>query len=57
MHMATESPAARGSGPDGTIMAVSYRPAFYPHAGVLHMSLILRVVGDLFDSLGRRYCC
>jgi hypothetical protein len=30
-----------------------YRPAFYLHAGVLHVSLILRVVGDLVDTLGR----
>lgn len=30
-----------------------YRPAFYVHVGVLHLSLILRVVGDLVDSLGR----
>ena len=30
-----------------------YRPAFYLHAGVLHISLILRVVGDLVDTLGR----
>ena len=30
-----------------------YRPAFYVHLGMLHASLILRVVGDLVDSLGR----
>jgi len=30
-----------------------YRPAFYVHLGVLHASLVLRVVGDLVDSLGR----
>jgi hypothetical protein len=30
-----------------------YRPAFYLHVGVLHVSLILRVVGDLVDTLGR----
>jgi hypothetical protein len=32
---------------------LEYRPAFYLHVGVLHVSLILRVVGDLVDSLGR----
>jgi hypothetical protein len=33
---------------------LSYRPAFYNvHVGVLHTSLILRIVGDLVDSLGR----
>jgi hypothetical protein len=32
---------------------LEYRPAFYLHVGVLHASLILRVVGDLIDSLGR----
>jgi hypothetical protein len=30
-----------------------YRPAFYLHVAVLHVSLILRVVGDLVDTLGR----
>ena len=32
---------------------LDYRPAFYLHVGVLHVSLILRVVGDLVESLGR----
>ena len=32
---------------------LAYRPAFYLHVGVMHVSLILRVVGDLVDSLGR----
>lgn len=32
---------------------LEYRPAFYVHAAVLHASLILRVVGDLVESLGR----
>jgi len=30
-----------------------YRPAFYAHVVVLHASVILRVVGDLVDILGR----
>ena len=30
-----------------------YRPAFYVHMGVLHASLVLRIAGDLVDSLGR----
>ena len=30
-----------------------YRPVFYLHVGVLDLSLILRVVGDTVDSLGR----
>ena len=34
-------------------LPLEYRPAFYLHAGVLHISLILRVVGDLVDVLGR----
>ena len=34
-------------------LPLDYRPAFYLHVGVLHISLILRVVGDLVDSLGR----
>jgi len=34
-------------------LPLEYRPAFYLHVGVLHVSLILRVVGDLVDSLGR----
>jgi hypothetical protein len=34
-------------------LPLEYRPAFYLHVSVLHISLILRVVGDLVDSLGR----
>ena len=34
-------------------VAVAYRPAFYAHVAVLHVSLVLRVVGDLVDVLGR----
>ena len=34
-------------------LPLDYRPAFYLHVGVLHISLIVRVVGDLVDSLGR----
>jgi hypothetical protein len=34
-------------------LPLEYRPAFYLHVGVLHVSLILRLVGDLVDSLGR----
>jgi hypothetical protein len=34
-------------------LPLEYRGAFYLHVGVLHVSLILRVVGDLVDSLGR----
>jgi len=34
-------------------LSLPYRPSFYLHVGVLHTSLILRVVGDLVDSLGR----
>lgn len=30
-----------------------YRPAFYLHVGVLHLSLGLRIAGDLVDVLGR----
>ena len=32
---------------------LGYRPAFYVHAAVLHGSLVLRIAGDLVDSLGR----
>jgi hypothetical protein len=32
---------------------LTYRPSFYLHVGVLHVSLVLRVVGDLVDVLGR----
>jgi hypothetical protein len=34
-------------------VGLQYRPSFYLHAAVLHVSLILRVAGDLIDSLGR----
>lgn len=34
-------------------LSFEYRPAFYLHVGLLHVSLILRVVGDLIDSLAR----
>jgi hypothetical protein len=34
-------------------LPLEYHPAFYLHVGVLHISLILRVVGDLVDSLAR----
>ena len=31
----------------------TFRPTFYAHVAVLHVSLILRIVGDLADVLGR----
>ena len=34
-------------------LPLPFRPAFYLHVGVLHVSLILRVAGDLVESLGR----
>jgi len=34
-------------------VSVGYRPAFYIHVAVLHLSLVFRVVGDLVDVLGR----
>ncbi len=34
-------------------LPLAYRPSFYLHVGALHLSLILRVVGDLNDELGR----
>jgi hypothetical protein len=34
-------------------LRLPYRPVFYLHVGVLHVSLILRIAGDLVDSLGR----
>ncbi|MGE5245711.1 MAG: hypothetical protein ACM3SQ_15925 [Betaproteobacteria bacterium] len=34
-------------------MPLEYRPIFYLHAVVLHVSLLLRIVGDLVDVLGR----
>ena len=30
-----------------------YKPAFYLHAGLLHISVLLRIVGDLSDELGQ----
>jgi hypothetical protein len=30
-----------------------YRPTFYVHVAVLHVSLVIRVIGDLVDELGR----
>ncbi len=32
---------------------LTYRPSFYLHVGVLHLSLVVRVAGDLVDVLGR----
>jgi hypothetical protein len=32
---------------------VPYRPAFFLHVGLLHASVLLRIVGDLVDVLGR----
>jgi hypothetical protein len=32
---------------------VPYRPAFFLHVGLLHASVLLRVVGDLVEVLGR----
>jgi hypothetical protein len=34
-------------------LPLEYGSVFYLHVGILHLSLILRVVGDLVDSLGR----
>jgi hypothetical protein len=34
-------------------LPVAYRPAFYLHVGVLHLSLLVRVAGDLVEELGR----
>ena len=34
-------------------LPLTYRPSFYLHVGVLHLSLVVRVVGDLVDVLGR----
>lgn len=34
-------------------LPLAYRPSFYLHVAVLHLSLILRVTGDLNDELGR----
>ena len=30
-----------------------FHPVFYLHLGVLHVSVLVRVIGDLFDTLGR----
>lgn len=32
---------------------LQYRPAFFLHVGMLHLSVVLRVTGDLVDVLGR----
>jgi hypothetical protein len=34
-------------------LPLAYRPSFYLHAGLLHVSLIVRVTGDLVEELGR----
>ena len=34
-------------------LPLAYRPSFYLHVGVLHVSLIARVVRDLVEVLGR----
>jgi hypothetical protein len=34
-------------------LPVGYRPAFYLHVGVLHVSLAVRLTGDLVEELGR----
>jgi hypothetical protein len=34
-------------------IAVPYSPAFFLHLGLLHASVLLRVVGDLVEVLGR----
>lgn len=34
-------------------LPLPYRPVFYLHVGLLHLSLVLRVTGDLVDRLGR----
>ena len=34
-------------------LPLEYRPAFYLHVGILHISVIVRVVGDVVDVLGR----
>lgn len=34
-------------------VAMPYRRRFYLHVAVLHLSLVLRLLGDLVDSLGR----
>jgi hypothetical protein len=32
---------------------LAYRPAFYLHVAALHLSLVVRVIGDFVDALGR----
>ncbi len=32
---------------------LDYRPVFYLHLGVLHASVLLRIIGDLVEDLGR----
>jgi hypothetical protein len=34
-------------------LPMPFRGAFYLHVGVLHLSVMLRVAGDLIDALGR----
>ena len=34
-------------------LPLTYRPALYLHVGVLHLSLIARLIGDLVEELGR----
>ncbi len=34
--------------------AISFQPAFYLHLGLLHLSLVLRIVGDLWAGLAVR---
>jgi hypothetical protein len=34
-------------------LPLAYRPSFYLHVGVLHVSLIVRLTGDLVEELGR----
>jgi hypothetical protein len=34
-------------------LPLTYRPSFYLPVGVLHVSLIVRLTGDLFEELGR----
>jgi hypothetical protein len=34
-------------------LALPYRPVFYAHVAVLHVSLVLRITGDLVEDLGR----
>jgi hypothetical protein len=34
-------------------LPLAYRPALYLHVGVLHLSLVVRLVGDLVEEFGR----